>query len=101
MGLLKDIIEFSYENNKLLIYFNDNFQKKLIIICNSSSRENINNLFEWREKFIKYFELVTNTIKKGPIFDNPKALNKMDEFDTKLDKNIIEHIKNEKKIFKY
>jgi len=96
--LLKDIIEFSQENNKLLIYFNDIFWKKLINICNSSSRENINNLFELRELFIKYFELVTNTIKKGPILDNAKALNKMDEFDSKLDKNIIEHIKKEKNI---
>ena len=96
--LIKDIMEFSQENNKILIYFNDTFWKKLISICNTSSRDNINNLSELRELFNKYFELVTNTIKKGSLFDNAQELYKKDEFDIKLDKNIIEHIKHEKDI---
>ena len=98
IGLIKDIMEFSQEKNKVLIYFNDTFWKKLISICNTSSRDNINNLSELRELFNKYFELVTNTIKKGSLFDNAQELYKKDEFDIKLDKNIIEHIKHEKDI---
>ena len=68
--LLKEIINFSKENNKLLIYFNNEFWAYLIIICNSPSIDNIMNLNELGELFEEYYKVVKNSIKKGPIFGN-------------------------------
>ena len=93
--LLKEIINFSRENNKLLIYFNNLFWANLINICNSSSQDNIVNLYELRELFDKYFIFVINSIKKGPILENSKMFYKKNEFDIKLHNNIIEFIENE------
>ena len=96
--LVKEIVEYSIENNKLLINFIGNFWEKLINVINSSSEENIMLLYELREIFIKYFELVTNLFNKGPIFNNAKDFDKKDKFDITLHNNIKEDLKKEKNI---
>ena len=86
ISLLKEIINFSKENNQLLIDFNHEFWANLINICNSSSLDNIINLNELRKLFETFY-----SIKKGPYLENSKTFSKKNEFKIKI-KDLINSI---------
>ena len=99
IDLVEDIIQFSEDNNKLLVIFNDKFWENLINNCNSSSQDDIMLLSNLRKLFEEqYFKLVCKLYQKGQILDNIQKFEKKDEFDLKLHSNIIQHIKKEKNI---
>ena len=56
MGLIKDIIIFSTDNNKLWIYFTSKFLKNLLKQYNVADRKNIENCHKLRKAFKLYYE---------------------------------------------
>ena len=63
IDLLKEIILYSKDTTKLLIYIIDKFWENLINVCNTSSEVHITLLSQLRNNFELYFELVTNLYK--------------------------------------
>ena len=96
---MRNIIEYSEENKKILVSFNDIIWVNLIEKCSSSTKENIMLLSDLKEIFDKYFYLVTTLFKsENEISKNAKNFEKKDRFNTLLDKNIKEYLKKEKDI---
>ena len=99
------ILNFSKEQKKLLISFDNKFWTLLIEECNSPTQENIESLTKIRENFISYFDLVkeiyqkdnNKKIEKGSILYNAKEFDDKNKIDLLLDKNIKQFIINKRK----
>ena len=103
--LVCSILNFSKEQKKLLISFDNKFWTLLIEECNSPTQENIESLTKIRENFISYFDLVkeiyqkdnNKKIVKGSILYNAKEFDDKNKIDLLLDKNIKQFIINKRK----
>jgi len=60
---IEEIITFSYDKRKLLLYFSSKFWINLLKQYNSVDLENINNCYELRKLFKKYHALIQNLSK--------------------------------------
>ena len=94
INLIKDIIDFSNDNEILLIYLASEFWKNLLKQYNKVDMENIDNCYRIREIYKKYFKLI-NKLYKEPDDNNKKEIKKdinkyyyRDEFAFILNKNI-------------
>ena len=104
--LINNIIIFSREKKKLLIYFTNDFWDYLLNHCCllvdndiEKTKKNIEICFDLREKFIKYYELVQLLYKKkGTIKTECEAYYEKDEYAFNLDKNIMFIIKEDQTI---
>jgi hypothetical protein len=95
--LINEIIEFSEEKKVLVVYFTNDFWDEMLKHCSSfnkddieKKRNNIEECFNLREKFVKYYKLVQLLYKSKKIKikeDCVKYFEK-DEYAFNLDKNI-------------
>ena len=105
--LINEIIEFSEEKKVLVVYFTNDFWDEMLKHCSSfnkddieKKRNNIEECFNLREKFVKYYKLVQLLYKNKKIKikeDCVKYFEK-DEYAFNLDKNIKCIIKEDETI---
>ena len=105
--LINEIIEFSEEKKVLVVYFTNDFWDEMLKHCSSfnkddieKKRNNIEECFNLREKFVKYYKLVQSLYKNKKIKikeDSVKYFEK-DEYAFNLDKNIKCIIKEDETI---
>ncbi len=101
---IKSIIEFSEEQEKLLIYFNSNFWINILKNYNESNAVNIDICFQLRELLIKYFNLIEKLFKdekdddEKKIKEDIKNYFERDEYAFILDKNVKVYIENNKEL---
>ena len=101
IGLIIDIIEFSKEKKKLLVYFTNKFWDLLLKKFSSPEKENIPILFELRKTFQEYYEFVQEIYEKKEKNKIKKQCNvyfEKDEYGYTLDQNIKNIIKEDKNI---
>ena len=98
--LILDIIDFSNNNEILIIYLTSEFWINLLKQYNKADMENINNCYRLREIYKKYYKLINNIYKETDD-DNKKNIKKdinkyyfRDEFAFILDKNIKKFLEN-------
>ena len=94
ISAIKSIIEFSEEQEKLLIYFNSNFWINILKNYNEPNAVNIDICFQLRELLIKYFNLIEKLFKdekdddEKKIKEHIKNYFERDEYAFILDKNV-------------
>ena len=99
--LIEDLIKFSNNNKILIIYLKSEFWINLLKQYNKANMENINNCYQLRELYKKYYHLINNLYnetddeKKNEI---KKDINKYyfrDEFAFILNNNIKKYLEKE------
>ena len=104
--LVNNILEFSKERKKLLVFFSSNFWELLIKVCSNCSQENIQSLNNIKENFQNYLELVKDLYqkkkdvrpKKGSVLEDALKFNEKNKVDSIIDKNIKEFINKKEDI---
>ena len=77
INLINNIIDYSNEKNKLLIYFTSQFWINLLKQYNHPDKENIDNCYKLRQVFKKYYKLVKILYKIDNNDDKQKDTKKM------------------------
>jgi len=96
---LNEILEFTQNLTKLLIFLSDNFWKEMTEVLGRPSAENIYNLFQLREIFKKYLKFVSDHYKKDHAFYiNAEETDGKDELAVILNRIIQKNIEEEKEI---
>ena len=96
---LEEIIKYSGEKKKLLLFLSGTFWKGMSEIFGKPSADNINNLRQMRIIFKNYFKLVKDEFKKEhAIYINAEETDGKDELAIKLNRIIEKNINESKEI---
>ena len=96
---IEEVLNFSLKKKILLIKFKVDFWESIPKLCSDATLENIKICFRFREKFIKYIDLLNNSFKnEKKIKKEIESLKNKDIFIYQLVKNIENYIKNNPKI---
>jgi len=91
---IEEILDFSEEKNILMIYLNNDFWTNLSKVYEEVTQENIKRLKQLRILSEKYFQIVEKICKSKLIKTKAKEYRDRDELTIKLDRIIIDYIKN-------
>ena len=100
IAMIRSIIDFSREKNKLLIYFSSNFWINILKHYNEPNAINIDKCFELRKLYVEYYKLIDKLFKESKKEDEKKMKTDIkkyidrDEYAFVLDNNIKIFIKN-------
>ena len=96
---LNDILYFSQNQTKLLIFFSGTFWKKMTEVLGRPSADNIYYLFQLRKNFKEYLKFVNEHYKKEHnIYLNAEETDGKDELAVILNRIIQKNIEEEKEI---
>ena len=96
---LNEIIEYSKNVNKLLIFLSGNFWKEMTEVLGKPSADNIVNLFNLRESFKDYSEFVKTHYKnEHAIYKNAEETEGKDELAVCLNRIIQKNIEQSKEM---
>ena len=95
---IDDILNFSKDKKILVIYFNNDFWSNIIKLYDEATQDNIKILKKLKILFEKYYTIVENVCKIKLIKTKASEFKDKDELSIKLDKIIIEYIKNKNDI---
>ena len=99
VGELNEIINFSIEAKKLLIFLSGAFWKEMTEVLGKPSSNNIDNLFNLRESFKTYLKFVrANYKKEHAIYINAEETEAKDELAVCLNRIIQKNIEESKEM---
>ena len=100
LEMIEEIINFSSENDMVLVHFTNSFWYYILNCFNEPNQENIENCNKIRMTFIKYYDLVTKVIKKNENKIKKDVINyyEKDEFAILLDEIIRKYLNHEKSL---